>query len=178
MQAPRPGSPETLSFEATDARADGRRRTVSLSRDLIIIARRREGVLMRIALRPRAFRGVLLRAVALEPGGFQFQVSLEHRDVEFNVVLASCDSVAEAETAWRAWARFVGAPALVEREEGRYEEVFVSGRIQAETHPRRRGRGVGARRPRFLARRKMGRKELVVAVASQRELSGAWRDGV
>jgi len=178
MQAPRPGSPETLNFEAADARADGRRRTVTLSRDLVIIARRREGVLMRIALKPRAFRGVLLRAVALEAGVFQYQVSLEHRDTEFNVILACCEGVAEAETAWRSWARFVGAPALVEREEGRYEEVFVAGRLQIETYPRRRGRGVGARRPRFLARRKMGRPELAVPVTRERELFGAWRDGV
>jgi hypothetical protein len=178
MQAPRPGSPETLNFEAADARADGRRRTVSLSRDLVIIARRREGVLMRIALRPRAFRGVLLRVVALEAGVFQYQISLEHRDTELNVVLASCDSVSEAEAAWRSWARFVGAPALVEREEGRYDEVFVAGRMQVETYPRRRGRGVGARRPRFLARRKTGRKELMAPLTRERELFGAWREGV
>jgi hypothetical protein len=178
MHAPRPGSPETLNFEAADARADGRRRTVSLSRDLVVIARRREGVLMRIALRPRAFRGVLLRVVAAEEDVFVYQVSLEHRDAELNVLLASCKSVAEAEAAWRSWARFVGAPALVEREEGRFEEVFVAGRIPLETHPRRRARGVGARRPRFLARRKVGRRDLMISVETTRELFGAWREGV
>jgi hypothetical protein len=167
-----------LNFEAADVRADGRRRTISLSRDLVVIARSREGVSMRIALRPRAFRGVLLRAVAGEAGGFAYEVSLEHRDAELNVILASCEGVTEAEAAWRSWARFVGAPALVEREEGRYDEVFVAGRMKLDTHPRRRARGVGARRPRFLARRKIGRKDLAVPVGQARELFGAWRDGV
>ena len=178
MQAPRPGSPETLNFEAADARADGRRRQVSLSRDLVVIARQREGVFMRIALRPRAFRGVVLRLTALDAGVFHYQVTLEHRDTEFNVLLASCASVAEAETAWRSWARFVGAPALVEREEGRFEEVRVAGGMRIDTYPRRRARGVGARRPRFLARRKMGRPEQAVPVARERVLFGGWREGV
>jgi hypothetical protein len=167
-----------LKFEATDARADGRRRMVSLSRDLVIIARQREGVFMRIALRPHAFRGVLLRLAALEDGVFQYEVSLAHRDPEFNVTLGSCADLREAEAAWKSWARFVDAPALVERVEGACEEVFIPGRAKPTVHPRRRARGVGARRPRFLARRKMGRAELAVAVGKERELFGAWREGL
>lgn len=178
MRAPQPGSPETLKFEAVDARADGRRRMVSLSRDLVVIARKREGVFMRIALRPHAFRGVLLRLAALEDGVFQYEVSLAHRDPEFDVALASCADQREAEAAWKSWARFVGAPALVERAEGTCEEVFIPGRAKPGFHTRRRPRGVGARRPRFLARRKMGRAELAVAVGRVRELFGAWREGV
>ncbi len=178
MRVPLPGCSETLQFEAADARADGRRRTVSLSRDLVVIARQREGVRMRIALRPDAFRGVLLRLAALEDGAFQYEVSLAHRDPEFDVALAASADLRDAQTAWKSLARFIDAPALVEREAGRYEEVFVSRPVEGIVHPRRRARGVGARRPRFLARRKVGRPEQAVPVARTRELFGAWREGV
>jgi hypothetical protein len=178
MRVPLPGSSETLNFETADARADGRRRMVCLSRDLVVIARQREGVRMRIALRPHAFQGALLRVAVLADGAFRYEVSLAHRDPEFDVAVASCQDRRDAEAAWKSLARFVDAPALVEREAGRYEEVFVPRRAAGIVHARRRGRGVGARRPRFLARRKIGRGELAVAVSKERELFGAWREGV
>lgn len=173
MQAPRPESGETFRMEAADARADGCRRTVSLSRDLVVIARRREGVLMRIALEPRAYLGVLLRLAGFEGGEFRYEVKLAHRDPEFSVILYAGAERGEADAAWKSWARFVGAPALVEREEGRFDEIAISGRPRAAGLPRRRARGVGARRPRFLARRKMGDSSLALRVQSESELFGA-----
>jgi hypothetical protein len=169
---------ETLRFEAIDARADGQRRTVSLSRDMVVIARRREGVLMRIALAPRAFLGVLLRLVGLQDGAFRFEVRLAHRDPELGVTLFAGDDRAEAHRAWKRFARFVGAPALIERAEGEVEEVAIPGRPRPVGLPRRRARGVGPRRPRFLARRRVGDPALAVPVARGRELFGAWRDGL
>ncbi len=156
MQAPKPGSDETFKFEAVDARADGLSRTVSLSRDLVVIKRRREGVLMRIALAPRAFLGVLLRLAAFADGAFRYEVKLAHRDPEFGVTLFAGEDRGEADAAWRSWACFVGAPALVERDEGLYDEVAIPGRPRARGLARRRAHGVGTRRPRFLTRRKVG----------------------
>jgi hypothetical protein len=178
MQAPRPDSGETFRWEAADARADGCRRTVSLSRDLVVIARRREGVLMRIALKPRAFLGVLLSLAGFDGAAFRYEVKLAHRDPEFSVTLYGGADRAEADAAWKSWARFIGAPALVEREEGRFDEVAIAGRPRAAGLPRRRARGVGARRPRFLARRRMGDRALATPVEGGRELFGAWREGV
>jgi len=76
-----------MQFEAPDARADDAKRTVSVTRDLVVIARRRQGVTMRIALSPKAFAGV-----RLAPGrGGGYEVSLAHADPELSVALA-CSS--------------------------------------------------------------------------------------
>ena len=174
MLAPAPGSQETLKWDAPDARADGRKRTVSLTRDLIVIARERQGVSMRIALRPAAFTGVLLRFAAIDGGGFGYEVSLLHPDPDLAVSLAHCDDEAEALRAWKAWARFVGAPALVERVEGEYERAAI-GAAPSGPFDHHRVHGVGARRPRFLANRKAGCPECVVRVEREAELFSGWR---
>lgn len=175
MLAPAPGSQETLKWEAPDARADGRKRTVSLTRDLIVIARQRQGVSMRIALRPQAYAGVLLRFARTDGGGFGYEVSLLHRDPDLAVALARFDDEAEALRAWKAWARFVGAPALVERVAGEYQRAQIGAAPSGPFGHRRVG-GVGARRPRFLAARKLGRRDCAVKVERERELFGGWRD--
>jgi hypothetical protein len=180
MQAPKPGSSETLRLEAADARADGRRRTISISGDLVVIARHRDGVYMRIALPPEAFRGVLLRLVGLDDGEFRYEALLAHSDPELSVALAASTDRRETEESWKSWAHFLGAPALVEREGGAEEEVFIPGRpASTDFAPQRRNSGVGARRPRFLARRQVGAppagRQSETAV---RELFGAWSDGV
>ena len=162
---------ETFQLEAADPRADGRLRHVMLSRDLIVISRRREGVAMRITLKPRAYRGVLLRLTGCEAGRLAYEVSLEHADPDLSVALAHSDDEFEARRAWREWARFVAAPALVERVEGQYETVNL-GRAAG---PERRRRGVGARRPRFLARRKVGSSQLGGRCERTAELFGGWR---
>lgn len=178
MHALREDLTETVRFEAPDARADGQRRTVSLSRDVVVIARRRQGVLMRIALAPQAFLGVLMRLVGLQEGAFRYEVRLAHRDPDLGVTLFSGDDRGDADRAWRGFARFIGAPALVERAEGELQEIVIAGRPRPGNLPRRRAHGVGARRPRFLARRRVGDPALAIAVERERELFGAWRDGV
>jgi hypothetical protein len=70
---------------------------------------------------------------------------------------ANDDSEIGAE--WRLWARFLGLPALVEREEGCAEPASAHlGEIATtRTRARRRGKTITSRRPRFLTRRKTGR---------------------
>ncbi len=174
MFAFRPAANETLQFEAPDPRADGCRRAVTMSRDLIVIARQRDGVAMRIALTPSRYRGVLL-SLETDSGGVVYQVTLVHADPELSLALARSDDEAEAARAWRDFARFTGAPALVEREVGVFLEVRFGGPA-AHSRERRRGRGVGARRPRFLARRKVGRAEAMVRVDRACVLFDGWRD--
>ena len=173
MQAPAFGSSDTLTWEAPDPRADGRRRGISLSRSLIVIARKREGVAMRITMRPNMFRGVLLR-LGSGDDGVVYEVKFVHADPDLSITLASMTDAAEAERAWKAWARFVGARALVERVEGELRRgsprPYVPGNIRAAA-----GAGAGARRPRFLVRRKTGRRELMAVVEKTRELFGGWR---
>ena len=119
--APCLGSRAARRIEAPDARADGRRRTVLLSRERVEIARSVDGVFMRIALKPGAYRGVLLRVAGLDEAGFRYEIHLIHQDPEFNVALAQSYDQSEAQTAWSRWARFVGLPTLAERIEGIYE---------------------------------------------------------
>ena len=98
MQAPAFGSSETLTWEAPDPRADGRRRGISLSRSLVVIARKREGVAMRITMRPNMFRGVLLR-LCRGDDGVVYEVKLVHADPDLSIALASMADAAEAERA-------------------------------------------------------------------------------
>lgn len=177
--APCLGSRAARRIEAPDARADGRRRTVLLSRERVEIARSVDGVFMRIALKPGAYRGVLLRVAGLDEAGFRYEIHLIHQDPEFNVALAQSYDQSEAQTAWSRWARFVGLPTLAERIEGIYEPARPTAPSPrpGEADRRRRRRGVGARRPRFLTRRKVGRPDDCVHVAFERELFPGWRPG-
>ena len=177
--APKPGSLATRRFEAADARADGGRRVVMLERDRVVIARGVAGVFMQIALEPQTYRGVLLRLMRLDDEGFHYEVRLAHNDPDFGVALAECADQAEAELAWSHWARFFRLPKLVERVEGVPETQcpMIGGVAARSAVPRRNGRGL-RRRPRFLARRKIGRPELCEKVAADRELFAGWRPEV
>ncbi len=167
-------------IEAGDARADGRRRVVIVEKDRIAIARSVAGVFMRINLAPRAYRGVLLRLASLDDSGFHYEVHLLHRDPDLSVRLAETGDQAEAEDAWRCWARVFNLPTLVERVEGIFEPGRPTiGALEAcAPVVRRRGRGLRLRRARFLTRRKVGRPELCIAVARERELFSGARPGL
>lgn len=156
-RAPKPGMGEARRIEACDPRADGRRRVVLLARDRVVIARSVAGVFMRIAMTPNAYRGVVLRLSALRDDVFHYEIRLAHRDPDLSVTLHEASDDSEIQAEWRLWARFLGLPTLVEREEGRAEP---EGRHRLETahaRARRRGRTMISRRPRFLLRRKTGR---------------------
>ena len=175
--APTPGSRGVLRLEAPDGRADELRRVVLVARDRIVIARSVAGVFMQILLAPSAYRGVLLRLVSLDEAGFHYEISLVHHDPDFDVLLAQFDDEREANVEWDLWSRFLELPTLVERVEGAWEPARpITGEVVAsKPRPRRRGRGMGSRRARFLTRRKVGRPELCVRLAPGRELFGGWR---
>lgn len=158
-RAPKPGVAEPRRIETCDPRADGRRRVVLLARDRVVIARSVAGVFMHITMTPNAYRGVVLRLNALRDDGFHYEIRLAHRDPDLCVTLHEASDDSEIQAEWRLWARFLGLPALVEREEGSVEpegahlgEIVIA-RLQA----RRRGETITCRRPRFLTRRKTGR---------------------
>jgi hypothetical protein len=160
-RAPRPGVAEPRRIETCDPRADGRRRVVLLARDRVVIARSVAGVFMHIAMTPNAYRGVVLRLSALRDDGFHYEIRLAHRDPDLCVTLHEASDDSEIQAEWRLWAKFLGLPTLVEREEGSAEpegahlgEIAIA-RIQA----RRRGKTITSRRPRFLTRRKTGRAD-------------------
>jgi Family of unknown function (DUF6101) len=157
--APKPGVAEPRRIEVSDPRADGRRRVVLLARDRVVIARSVAGIFMHIAMTPNAYRGVVLRLSALQDGVFHYEIRLAHRDPDLSITLHEASDDSEIKAEWRLWARFLGLPTLVEREEGRAEpEGARLGEIAiARMTARRRGRTINSRRPRFLTRRKTGR---------------------
>jgi hypothetical protein len=158
-RAPRPGFAGPRRIEACDPRADGRRRVVLLARDRVVIARSVAGVFMHIAMTPNAYRGVVLRLSAMRDNVFHYEIRLAHRDPDLSVTLQEADDDSEIQADWRLWAKFLGVPALVEREGGRAEPdgAHMGAVALADTLARRRGKTISGRRARFLVRRKTGR---------------------
>jgi hypothetical protein len=145
--------------EARDARADGFKRLVVVSREGVLIKRAVAGVAMSIRLAPHDFRGLVLRLARFAEDDFHYQLSLAHRDPDLTVILAESTERAEIEREWRAWAGVLKLRAFVERSPGREEAADIaSGPLGARAPiARRRGKATTRRRPRFLVRRKVGR---------------------
>ena len=171
-RAPRPGFAGPRRIEASDPRADGRRRVVLLARDRVVIARSVAGVFMHIAIAPAAYSGVVLRLSGIDEGVFHYQIRLAHRDPDLSVTLLEADDDSEITAEWRLWAKFLGLPTLVEREEGRpeIEAPRLGGVATRRPRPRRRGKTINARRPRFLTRRKTGAPRRDSSPRSEREM--------
>jgi hypothetical protein len=121
-----------------------------------------------------AYRGVALRVIDAREDGFSYQISLVHADPDLSVALAETRDDSEVQAEWRLWARALGLPALVERVAGHDEpDQTLLGRVAVKpVAPRRRGKTIVSRRPRFLARRRIGRPELCVEVPKVEELFG------
>ena len=132
---------------------------VLLARDRVVIARSVAGVFMHIAMTPDAYRGVALRLSAARDDGFHYEIRLVHRDPDLCVTLHDASDDSEIQAEWRLWARFLGLPTLVEREEGSAvaESAHLGEIAVAGVRARRRGKTITGRRPRFLTRRKTGR---------------------
>ena len=161
-------------FAAPDPRADGRRRIVRLDGDKVAIHRVVGGVFMRVTVPTSAYRGVALRVVDARDDGFTYEILLVHADPDLSVALAETRDDIDVQAEWRLWARVLGLPALVERVEGRDEsDETLLGRVAVKpVAPRRRGKTIASRRPRFLTRRKIGRPELCIQVERAQELFG------
>jgi hypothetical protein len=176
--APRPGVSEPRRLIASDPRADGRRREITLARSRVEIVRSIDGVRRNISLAASAYRGVVLR---LRDGNerFAYELELAHRDPDLCVTLLEAEDDDEIQAEWRLWARYFGLPTLVELEEGRAEpDAPRLGELAiADRAPRRRGRAMARRRPRFLARRKTGRGSPGLSHAGLREIFPGSKEG-
>ena len=148
-----------------DARADGQRRHIELSRERVVIRRGIAGVPMTINIATRDFAGVSLRLRVSDDAVATFQLVLVHHDNDLTVPLAQAGEENDLHAAWRDWARFFGLPTLVERTLG-----HDTPERPALPAPRRRGSWITARRPRFLTRRKAGDASRMTMVDKEREL--------
>ena len=157
-----------IRIEASDPRADNRRRVIDVGPEAVVIRRVVADVVMAIRVASSAYRGVALRLTGLSDTGFRYEVRLLHRDPDLTVPLAEGEDQSAVEAQWRRWARFLSLPALVGRvEPGDTEanlEVIAIARRQP--CPRRRGKALAARRARFLVRRKVGWSSFAALVHS------------
>lgn len=147
-----------LSFEAGDLRADGLRRSVRLNPEQVTIARRLAGMRMKISVPSKSYRGVVLEPAAASRTR-RFRLRLDHRDPDLNVPLFEAADAADVIAEWTGWAQFFALPRLIETSCGGLACLDQGiGRVLlgASSPERRQARTVGARRPRFLARRKTG----------------------
>jgi hypothetical protein len=125
-----------LSFSAYDTRADGGVRQVELHRERVVLHRAISGMRMAVNVLVSDFLGVALR----ETDDAQMLV-LAHRDPSLTIPLCISADRDEIADAWEMWSETFALPQL--------QDVGV------EPAPRRRRRNaIGARRPRFLMRRK------------------------
>jgi len=164
-----------LSGEAAEA-------AVTLDRGLATVCRRLpSGIPMAIRMPMDIFEGVAVRMVPLEPSGavtgssedVTIVVELLHRDPALSLPLMVTTTMDDVIADWRAWGRILGLPLLMVDADGSYRPVEP--RIGCVTvrpvQPRRRRTVLAKRRPRFLARRRVGDASRAVSLAPAREIT-------
>lgn len=111
-----------------------------------------------IALPARAFRGVAARAI--EDGDGEVTVTLEllHADPLLSVPLLVAHDLDDVAADWRAWSDAYRLPMLLIEADGEARTLEESLGLVKKRPPaeRRKGRVSMQRRPRFLARRRVG----------------------
>jgi hypothetical protein len=128
-----------ISFNAHDIRADGGVRHIELHRERVVLRRALHGMQMAVNVRVRDFLGVALRGI----DDAQMLI-LAHRDPSLTIPLCVSSDRDEITTAWQMWSDILGLPQLPEDK-------------ASEPAPRRRRHNaIRARRPKFLARRRLG----------------------
>jgi len=144
-----------LAFETSDPRADERRRRIRVEAGRVIIARRLAGMRMMLTVPTESYRGVSLAYRPLAEAD-RFGLRLEHHDPDLSVPLCQTNSFDDMLAAWSDWTQFFELPRLFETDEGFVDLDEARDRPSVfRVAPDRRGsHSVGARRPRFLARRK------------------------
>jgi hypothetical protein len=128
-----------LSFQAHDTRADGGVRNIELHRERVVLHRAVKGMRMAINVRVRDFLGVARRGIDDAQS-----LVLVHRDPSLNVPLCVSADPEEIASAWTAWSDIFALPQLLEE-------------LPCEPAARRRRHNaIRGRRPKFLARRRLG----------------------
>jgi len=149
-----------LRFEASDAVADGRVRSVELHRERVVLRRAVRGMRMAVNLPISAYLGLAIRLIP--PGGDTpgaIAIVLEHSDPTLSLVLFAANDGAEVIAEWQTWARILNRPLLISDEKGRLHEPLPrigAVLIGAPTPRRRRRNAIKARRPTMLMRRRAG----------------------
>jgi len=163
-----------VRFSALDKAADGRVRTVLLTRERVVVRRAVHGIKMALNLPVSAYLGVALRMVPPEGStAGTVAIALEHRDPALSLPLYSADDGTDIVAEWQSWARVLGMPLLVVEADGRLREAFDrmgAVRVATPTWRRRKRTAIRSRRPSILLRRKPGRSIEGAVVHHEREI--------
>ncbi|MCI5076674.1 DUF6101 family protein [Oricola sp.] len=116
------------------------------------------GLPLNIALPVNAFSGVAARAMYTGPESVLVTLELMHSDPELTVPLYVGHDLEGIARDWQQWSELLGLPMLIVDEDGVTRTLDESARnvIKDRSHPRRHHAMFAERRPRFLARRRMG----------------------
>ncbi len=138
---------------ASAARGPGRDEDsrVEIGSEWITIRRDICGIASRVNVPTQSYRGITLRAAR---DGQPFELALTHMDANLEVVIARTADDSELIALWRSYGRMLSLPLLAEDARGRLQAIEPRG--DHPPFPRRHGSPLKNRRPRFLARRKVG----------------------
>lgn len=112
-----------------------------------------------VALPACAFQGVAARAIEDDEGNVTVTLELHHADPMLSVPLLVAQDLEDVAGDWRAWADAYRLPMLLIESDGvarTLEESLTTATRKAASLARRQGRPTHTRRPRFLARRRIG----------------------
>jgi Family of unknown function (DUF6101) len=149
-----------LCFEASDAAADGRVRSIELHRERVIVRRAVRGMRMAVNLPISAYLGLAVRLIPPEddaPGAIA--VMLEHRDPTLSLPLYVASDGTEIIAEWQNWARVLGRPLLIVDDDGNVHDPLprIGALLVGKSAQRRRRRSaIKARRPSIPLRRPLG----------------------
>ena len=119
----------------------------------------RSGLPLNIALPSRAFRGVAARALELGPDTAMVTLELLHEDEGLCVPLRVGHDLAAIARDWQLWAEVLKLPMMIVDADGIARDLDDSARaaiVAGPSHERRANAFFAQRRPRFLARRRLG----------------------
>ena len=149
-----------ICFEASDAAADGRVRSIELHRERVVLRRAVRGMRMAVNLPISAYLGLAVRLIpAKGESDGAIAIVLEHRDPALSLPLHVASDGAEIIAEWQTWARVLDRPLLIVDDDGTVRDPIPHlGRVTVgPPAPRRRRRNaIKARRPSIFLRRRPG----------------------
>lgn len=118
----------------------------------------RSGLPLHIALPAHAFRGVVVRATETGPEDALVTLELLHHDEELCVPLSVGHDLRAIARDWQIWSQMLNLPMMMIEADGvaRTLEESAQSLITKDPKPRRHHSMFAERRPRFLARRRLG----------------------
>ena len=150
---------------------------VTLDRGLATISRRLpSGMPMALHMPMESFEGVAVRMVPSENDDSEdatIVLELLHRDPMMSLPLSVTTTMDDVVADWRAWGRILGLPLLMVEPDGSYRPVEerIGCVAVKSTLPRRHRSVLSKRRPRFLARRRVGDVSRMATLETEREIT-------